>query len=138
MSEHVGLRFDWDDVADSCIVDILGRNGRPTNDGFAYWDEVAICIEGRSILLSVEINTDQIEITLGEIPGGADWKPICSFSFAIGKSLGWCWIGQNYLGYQDSFMLAFGDVVSDALHPRCMFLAEGSSLCCFDLGQRKA
>ncbi len=66
-------------------------------------------------------------------PSGEGWEPISSFSFAQGQPLGWCWVGINSQGYKDSFTLAFGDVVPLALQPRCTFVAEASSLICYDL-----
>jgi hypothetical protein len=44
-------------------------------------------------------------------------------------------IGSNYLASRDSFTLAFGDVVPDALQPR---LTLGRSLSYFDVTPRNA
>lgn len=133
MAEHIALRFDWDDVKHHHVTDILGRNSRIVSDGSACWDSVAICIEGRAVSLSVEPDTDQIEVSMTDKPSGEGWEPISSFSFAQGQPLGWCWVGINSQGYKDSFTLAFGDVVPLALQPRCTFVAEASSLICYDL-----
>lgn len=133
MSEHIALRFDWDDVAHSRVLDIIGLNARTMNDGSLSWDAVAIRIDTKAVMLAVEPDTDQIIVSLEPIPGGDGWEPIPSLGFANGQLLGWCWIGINSQGYKDSFTLAFGDFVPHALEPRCTFLAEGSSLSCFDL-----
>lgn len=108
------------------------------NDGSASWEAVTIGTEGGPIYLSVEADTDQIEVSLGEEPVGNGWEPIPSFSFALGQPLGWCWVGINSQGYKDSFTLAFGDVVPAALQPRCMFIAEASWLSCLDLAPHRA
>jgi hypothetical protein len=133
MTEHIVLRFDWDDVTNDRVTNILGQHARTMSDGAASWDAVTICIGGRAICLSVEADTDQIEVSLGKEPCGDGWEPISSFLFAIGETLGWCWVGINSRGYKDSFTLAFGDVAPSALQPRCLFVAEASSLTCFDL-----
>jgi hypothetical protein len=136
MTEHTVLHFDWDDVRDQSVSTILGLNGRFMDDGTASWDSIAFCIGQSAIILTVEPDTDQIMVTHEAPPAGNAWKHISSFDFAIAKPLGWCWVGINSQGYKDSFTIAFGDVVPDALQPRCMFLAEASSLSCFDLVQR--
>ena len=138
MDEHITLRVDWDHVSGSTVIEILGLNSRRMKDGSASWDAVAICTDNKAILLTVEPDTDQIVITHEGRPSGIDWKPIPSLAFSEGRVLGWCWIGINSRGYKDSFTIAFGDVVPDALEPRCTFLAEASSLSCFDLARHRA
>lgn len=138
MTDHIVLEFDWDDVADRRVVEVLGKQARAMSDGSASWEAVAIRIEGRSICLSVDQNTDQIEATLSETHPEGSWESIPSFSFAVGQPLGWCWVGINSQGYKDSFTLAFGAGVPSALQPRCTFVAEASSLTCFDLAPRMA
>ncbi len=138
MAEHIALRFDWNDVADDTVTAVLGLNGRAMNDGPACWDAVAICIDQTAIMLTVEPDTDQIIVSREAPPAGDEWKSISSFDFAITKQLGWCWIGINSQGYKDCFTIAVSDVVGEALQPRCMFLAEASSLSCLDLVQRRA
>lgn len=138
MIDHIVLQFDWDDVAHRRVDDVLGKQARTMSDGSASWKAVAIRIEGRSICLSVDPETDQIEATLSETHPEGSWEPIPSFLFAVGQPLGWCWVGINTQGYKDSLTLAFGDVVPSALQPRCTFVAEASSLTCFDLTPRMA
>jgi hypothetical protein len=138
MTEHIALRFDWDDVADQIVTAVLGLNGMAMDDGSARWDAVAICIDQMAVMLTVEPDTDQIMVSHEAPPSGDEWKRISSFDFADGKPLGWCWIGINSQGYKDSFTIALGDVVPDAIRPRFVFLAEASGLCCLDLVQRQA
>jgi hypothetical protein len=137
MAEHIALRFDWDDVHGEHVTNFLGQHSRTLGDRSACWDAVAICIGGRAIRLSVEVNTDQIEASLENEPSGEGWDAIPSFSFANSQPLGWCWVGINSQGYKDSFTLAFGDVAPSALEPRCTFVAQASSLICFDLTSRR-
>jgi hypothetical protein len=138
MIEHISLRLDWDDVAHAEVTEILGLNAATMSDGSARWDAIAICIGDTAVTVTVEPDTDQIIVTRVALPFGDEWKPIPSFKFANAKPLGWCWIGINSQGYKDSFTIAFGDVIADAIQPRCLFLAEASSLSCFDLLPRRA
>ena len=137
MTEHIALRFDWDDVKGDRVTNLLGQHARTRSDGSASWDAVTICIGHRAVCLSVDADTDQVEVSLGDAPCGDGWEPIPSFSFAIGQPLGWCWVGINSQGYKDCFTLAFGDVVPSVIEPRCLFIAEASSLSCFDLAPRR-
>lgn len=138
MDEHIALRVDWDRVDGSIVTDVRGENPLTLTDGSGSWDAVAICIGDRVLSITVEPDTDQIIVELGNLPRDAEWTAIPSLAFAIGKPLGWCWVGINCQGYKDSFTLAFGDIVPDALQPRCTFLAEASSLSCFDLVPHRA
>ena len=132
MDEHIALRFDWYDILDQPIEAVLGLNSLALSNGSASWDAVALCTQLGAVMLTIE-PPDQVVVSLEKIPSGDGWRPIPSFDFAISRSCGWCWVGINPQGYKDSFTLAFGDVIPDALHPRCTFVAEGSSLICYDL-----
>jgi hypothetical protein len=138
MTEHISLRFDWDEVDEHRITEVLGLNAVIMNDGSSRWDAVAICLGSTAVVLTVEPDTDQVVVARQISPSGRGWEPILSFEFAITKALGWSWIGINSQGYKDSFTIALGDVVPDALQPRCTFVAEASGLSCFDLIPRRA
>ncbi len=138
MAEYVPIRFDWAEVADERVTDVLGLDATIMNDGSARWDAVAICVGTTAVMVTVEPDTDQVIVSRAAPPSGKGWERIPSFDFAIAKPLGWSWIGTNSQGHKDSFTIAVGDVVPDALTPRCTFLAEGSALTCFDLAPRQA
>lgn len=138
MPEHISLRFDWDEVGHQKITDVLGLNAVVMDDGSVRWAAVAICLGSSAVLLTVEPDTDQVVVERDTSPSGGGWEAIPSFEFAINRPLGWSWIGINSQGYKDSFTIALGDIVPDALQPRCTFLAEASYLSCFDLIPRRA
>jgi hypothetical protein len=138
MNEHISFRFDWDDVADHTITEVLGLNAAVMDDGAARWDAVAICLGSTAVVVTVEPDTDQIIVSREAPPTGDGWELISSFEFAVAKPIGWSWIGINYLGYKDSFTIALGGVVPDALTPRCTFIAAATSLTCLDLVPRRA
>jgi hypothetical protein len=132
------LKFDWEEVSHKAVSAVVGRSERRMNGGSLAWDELALVVGTRAVVLTVTANTDEIVVAHEPRPDGGDWKPVTALSDAVGKSLGWCWVGTNYLGYCDSFTLALGDVVPDALQPRLTFVAEGAALTCFDLKPRTA
>lgn len=128
-----GLEFDWEIVAHKPILSVVGRNERRMNDGSLAWDAVALKLGVDAVVLSVTADTDELVVLHASAPDGDDWSNLTALGDAVGKPLGWCWLGTNYLGYRDSFTLALGNVVPDALQPRFTFLAEGSALSCFYL-----
>lgn len=132
------LQFDWEAVVHKSVVAVIGRNQRRMSDGSLAWDALALALGDDAVLLTVTADTDEIIVSHEPAPDGGGWTVVSDLADAVGKPLGWCWVGTNYRGYRDSFTLAFGDVLPDALQPRLTFLAEASSLSCFDLTPRPA
>lgn len=132
------LSFDWEDVSHEQVLAVAGRSERRMNDGSLAWDALAFKFGASAVVLTVTADTDEIVVAHEAAPEGEDWKPVTALADAIGTPLGWCWVGTNHRGYRDSFTLALGDVVPNALQPRFTFLAEGSALTCFDLKPRAA
>ena len=138
MANHIAFRFDWHEVLGAYISNVLGLNADVMDDGTARWEAVAICLDRTAIMVTVEPDTDQMILSLGDWPSDNGWAPISSFDFAISRPLGWSWLGINSQGYKDSFTIALGAMVPDALQPRFMFLAEASSLTGLDLIPHRA
>ena len=130
------LKFDWEAVASKSVSAVMGRDQRHMSDGSLAWDALALAVGDHAVVLAVSPDTDEILVSHEPAPDGEGWIVVSAMSDVIGKALGWCWVGTNYRGYRDSFTLAFGDLVGDALQPRLTFVAEGSSLSCFDLMPR--
>ncbi|MEO7691688.1 MAG: DUF6334 family protein [Sphingomonas sp.] len=137
MAEHTSFRFDWNEVEGAQIAAILGLDAMTLSDGSAQWDAVAICIGETAVMVTVEPDTDQVIISREVPPCGEGWQSIASFDFAVGKTLGWSWIGINSQGYKDALTVAFGPG-PDSIWPRCTFVAAASSLTVFDLVARSA
>jgi hypothetical protein len=127
------LGFDWESVVHKPVMAVVGRNERRMSDGSFAWDALAFAVGDVAVVLTVTADTDEIEVAHETVPTGGGWQAVAGLGCAVGKSIGWCWVATNYRGYRDSFTLALGDVVPDALEPRLTFLAEGSSLHCFKL-----
>lgn len=132
------LSFDWEAVAHKSVSAIIGRNERRMSDGTLRWDALALTFGDDAVVLNVTADTDEIVVSHEPTPDAKGWVGVSALTNMLGKPLGWCWMGTNYLGYCDSFTLAFGDVVADALQPRLTFLAEGCSLSCFDVRPRNS
>lgn len=87
---------------------------------------------------SVEADTAEVIVACEAPPCGEGWQSISSFEFAVGRILGWSWIGINSQGYKDSVTIAFGPG-PDGIDPRCTFITDGGcGLYCYDLVQRRA
>ena len=127
------LQFDWEQVTHRPISALVGQNERAMSDGSTAWDALAFCVGDHAVVLTVNPDTDEIIVAHETMPEGDGWQPVTLLSHVVGKSFGWSWIGTNHRGYTDSFMLALGEEVPDALEPRLMFLCEASSLTCFDV-----
>lgn len=130
------LGFDWEAVVHRPVTAVVGRNEREMSNGSLAWDALALAVGNEAVVLTVTDDTDEIVVANEPAPNDEGWNVVTALGDAVGKPLGWCWVGMNYRGYRDSFTLAFGDGVPDALQPRFMFLAEGSSLSCFDVKPR--
>jgi len=130
------LQFDWEAVVHRPVLAVVGRNQRRMNDGSVAWGALAFAVGDDAVVLTVTPDTDEIVASHEPKPDGDGWLVVSALADAVGKPLGWCWVGTNYRGYCDSFTLAFGDIVPEALQPRLTFLAEASSLSCFDLTPR--
>src|SRR5690348_11533929 len=130
------LKFDWEAVTEQPIAYIVGRGERQMSDGSLAWDALAFVLGDSAVVLTVNTDTDEIVVAHESTPRSESWIAVAALSDAVGKPLGWCWVGTNYRGSRDSFTLAFGDEVPDALQPRLTFLGEGSSLSCFEMTPR--
>jgi hypothetical protein len=130
------LKFDWEAVAHKTVSAVMGRNQRRMSNGSLAWDALSLAIGDDAVVLTVTADTDEIVVSHEPAPDGEGWVVVTALADALGKPIGWSWVGTNYLGYRDSFTLALGDELPDALQPRLTFLAEGRSLSCFDLTPR--
>ena len=132
------LQFDWETVTHRPISAIAGQNERAMSDGSPSWGALAFSVGDRAVVLTVNADTDEIIAAHEPMPEGDGWHPVAALDHVVGQSFGWSWVGTNYRGYADSFTLALGDVVPDALQPRLMFLGEASRLSCFEVTPARA
>lgn len=131
-----GLEFNWEAAAEKPVLAVLGRDERRMVDGSLAWAALVLVIGDDAIALTVTGDTDEIVVARTSAPNEPHWQAVPALADLVGKPLGWCWLGTNSQGYQDTFTVALGEVVPTALQPRITFLAEGASLSCFDLTPR--
>ena len=132
------LQFDWEAVAHGSITAVLGQNERAMSDGSLAWNALAFVVDDRAVVLTVNADNDEIAVAHEAVPEGNAWRPAESLSDLVGQPLGWSWVGFNHRGYADSFTLALGNAVPNALQPRLMFLGEGAALSCFEVTSRRS
>jgi hypothetical protein len=133
MTHHPLLQFDWEEAMGVPIGGVLCREQQAWDDNSLNWQAIAFVLGERAVILTVNDDTDEVVVSLKAASETMDWDDVSSLSYAVARTFGWCWVGSNYKGYDDTFTVAFGNVVPDALDPRWMFLAEASRLTCFEL-----
>jgi hypothetical protein len=97
------------------VNSIQGTRVRQDKDGFSICDEVAVSLQETSLLVSVNLDTDEIILqqskdvgSLVEVPSTlTTLEPLNEY---VGRELGWRWVGRNYLGYADTFVLSFSGI----------------------------
>jgi hypothetical protein len=123
-SDRTMLQFDWDDVAGSTISAAMGQTDPEIVGRADYWASIALIIDHRAVIVTVDPDTDELWLNLGSIPADDDrWSPIDVLANQVGRRLGWCWIGRNYRGYLDTFTIAF-----DGIDPEYMLVGLASMI----------
>lgn len=119
MADRTMLQFDYDEVHGQIATAMLGQR-----EGAAGWQEIAVVIDDRALMLRVDPDTDEIAIELEAAPKTNNgWLVVADLSDFVGSELGWCWVGRNYRGYLDMFTLSFS-----GLEPQLCFIGEGATI----------
>ena len=119
MADRTMFQFDYDDVHGQVVTAVLGRR-----DGAAGWQDVAVVIGERALVLRVDPDTDEIAVELEAGPkANSGWLAVAELSDFVGSELGWCWVGRNYRGYLDMFTLSFS-----GLEPQVCFIGEAATV----------
>jgi hypothetical protein len=135
---HTVVQFDWEEVQEIPIQSVRGLEQRIMKDGSLSYESIAFVLGDRAVMLTVNVDFDEISVTLNNTFDAGQWTEVPSLTLMRGRMFGWCWVGTNSQGYQDAFTIALVDVVNwpttvSALTPRLMFLAEGASLTCMEI-----
>ena len=109
------MNFNYDAIHGQKVTAFFGRNRRSGDDGKFSCEEVAICHPNSVATISVTANTDEIVLRLCEditslTSGKPGWAALSQFDEYVGAELGWCWMGKNYLGYEDTIVFSFAGV----------------------------
>lgn len=121
------LQFDWEEVNGANIAAVLATGSTAMNDGSLACDRIALVVGAKAVVLRVNEDTDEIIVTLEEATAfaGPTWRTLDQLAEMASRSLGWCWVGQNYLGYLDTFTIAL-----QGIDPAYSFTGAGSRLHC--------
>ncbi|MCI5047949.1 MAG: DUF6334 family protein [Aquisalinus sp.] len=123
------LQFDWEEVNGLTVTEILADHPRKMLNG-KFSAEALYFVSSTGIIeIVVNWDTDELIIRLLKTLGNKRFLTDINSQFnLVGKRLAWSWQAKNYLGYSDMFLLAFGDVVPEALQPQLAFIGEASSI----------
>ncbi|RYD62414.1 MAG: hypothetical protein EOP83_14660 [Verrucomicrobiaceae bacterium] len=118
MNDRTMLQFDYEEVHDLAVTNVLGECA-----GLAGWWSIAIVLGVQALVIRVDRDTDELSVSLEPAPTSGGWITVPELLDAIGASLGWCWVGRNYLGYLDMFTLSLS-----GLEPQLCFVGEASGV----------
>jgi hypothetical protein len=112
------LNFDFEPLRGQRVISIEGTKVRRDREGCTICDDVALSLQEISLLVSVNLDTDEIILQLSKDPGSvveapATWTMLEPLNDYVGRELGWCWVGRNYLGYADTLVLSFSGIEPD-------------------------
>jgi hypothetical protein len=117
MNDRTMLQFDYEEVNGLTVTNVLGECA-----GLAGWWSIAVIVGAQALIIRVDQDTDELSVSLEPAPTDG-WMPVPELLYAIGASLGWCWVGRNYLGYLDMFTLSLS-----GLQPQLCFVGEASGV----------
>jgi hypothetical protein len=134
--DHTVLQFDYDEVLGATLAKAEGIAELRLDDGTKAYDSIRLLLEGGSFInIQTTENTDEIAVEYHK--GHAEYytdrierTDVSFMSEYRGLPLGWCWIGTNYRGYKDVFLLSFAGV-----DPQLAFVACASKIHCYRLAQ---
>jgi hypothetical protein len=109
------LNFDYELLHGQRIVAIRASGIKTfASDASTVCDEVAICLTDSALVVSVDLDTDQIKLQRIDDPealaGLSAWDTFELLQDYVGQELGWCWVGRNYRGYADTFVMSFAGI----------------------------
>jgi uncharacterized protein DUF6334 len=125
---HDLLNFDYELLHGQRVTSIKGSGVQRGKDGSTVCEKVAVLLERTALIISVNEDTDEVVVQEAEglwILAGhsSSWTNLELLSEYLGRELGWCWVGRNYRGYADTFVLSFS-----GLEPEIAFCGVASSL----------
>ena len=93
-----------------------------TSDNENFIDSISFFFDTEQLIITPIADTDEVKLVLlKESPAISETSTV--LSGFIGQTLHYTWTGTNTNGYNDIFMMAFGDLLPDFI-----IISEGSSL----------
>ncbi|HEV2748269.1 MAG TPA: DUF6334 family protein [Allosphingosinicella sp.] len=131
---HTVLQFDYEEVHGLKLLRAEGVGGLPMNDGSMSYDSIRLILaDGITVSINSSENTD--EIVVEKITVDAEYglnvasdNELAFTTTLCGHSLGWCWVGVNWRGYKDTFLVSF-----ETVDPQLAFVAMASRVHCYRL-----
>jgi hypothetical protein len=125
-------QFDYELLNGQRVESIIGL-GVDSGKAGLNAEQVAICLERETLLISVNPSTDEIVLESSSdrdtlLGPARRWVSVASLSQYVGNELGWSWMARNYRGYSDLFILSF-----DVLTPQIAFCGAATSLWIYEM-----
>ncbi|BEV12196.1 hypothetical protein ATDW_26920 [Asticcacaulis sp. DW145] len=120
-------RLDWEVFQGRRIQAIYGYfDDQSVPD--ARPDRIVFACDGVGLSMSVDADTDQLILETTALESSSQCHPVPALDFCIGQEFGWAWFAENYLGYNDLFLIGFSKSgqPGEALTPAIGFIGEGS------------
>ena len=120
------LQFEYEALQGQRLASISGFEPLHCSDGSTAYDNIVIALDRDLLMVSVNNDTDEIMLQTARLDKNHrinEKNNIKSLSKFIGKELGWCWVGRNWLGYADTFTISF-----EGLEPQIVLYCMASKL----------
>jgi hypothetical protein len=121
------LQFDWAKVEGLAVAAVLATGSRAMDDGSLVCDQLMLVLGAQAVVMRVNDDTDEVIVSLEDaaITKEANWQRLDQLADIVSRRLGWCWVGRNYRGYLDTFMIGL-----DGIDPAYSFTGAASALQC--------
>jgi hypothetical protein len=131
----------WEFIEGNPIVAIEASPSHPESPGRAAFAWISFHIEGHSLSLTINQDTDEIvvDIEAAEQAPRTDPQIASVLHELVGKEFCWLWNAQNSHGYLDTVMMSFFDPAADdngedgPVAPQIAFVGVASTIQLFRL-----
>ena len=130
------FRFDWERVQGETVEAILARDPQVMSTGATSSDAIYLRLARCAIEIGVNVDTDELILTLLDGPPPPDVSPLAPLQDLVGRPLGWAWEARNQQGYEDGLLVSFSGYPlgspklgrGSPVTPDVMFIGEGSAV----------
>lgn len=127
---HNVLQFDYEKILGRRLAGSYGIGAIRRGDGSMCFEAIVLIFDAGALRVSVTEDTDELIVSYSDaLPSSLrNGNAVAGFEECMGRGIGWCWVGENYRGYKDSFTISFA-----GMEPNLLLLAEGSTIGVFRL-----
>lgn len=131
--EHTVLQFDYEDIYGTRLAKATGFEEISNDDGTKAYKSVRLMLsDGSQLYIRTTDDTDELIVeremnsnNIALCPEESELEILNNF---LGLDVVWCWVGINWRGYKDIFMLSFEDT-----WPQIAFVASSAIIHCYKL-----